>query len=239
VVLLALALIESGFAQEMPSPPDSGEVVAPAAPSSEERRNPRSPEEPRGFLDVGFRLDATGNVYLPTEARWPALGHIQGAALLRRNAFVGGSFEMLANPRPLAYPFVAEFRVGWWETAFGNPTRRGPFKTLPGLAMTYVGWRWVHDHYTGDGGQWSGTGDAAGLILGYTRAAPFGELTVLTDTQFSLYLLGWKYRESFPLGLINQRLSVGWDPIFLDARVRFDPGTGNELSAGISFQSMF
>ena len=62
---------------------------------------------------------------------------------------------------------------------------------------------------------------------------------MITDSQFSLYLVGWKERADFPLGLLNQRLSIGFDPVFIDARFKADPGTGTELSVGVSMQSMF
>jgi hypothetical protein len=186
-----------------------------------------------------------GNEFLPTrrsptgvKAR-PQLAHVTGGLMFDKNLYASVALETTLNPSAGALPFVAELRVGWWDNAFGAPESRGPFITLPGTSITYVGWRWVHDYYRGPGGEWAFTGDSGGLVLGYTRAAPFGRLTVVTDSQFSLYLVGWKERTSFPLGLLNQRLSIGYDPVFIDARFKSDPATGTELSIGASFQSLF
>ncbi|MFK7930912.1 MAG: hypothetical protein AB8H79_22195 [Myxococcota bacterium] len=228
--------------------PERAQQTSTGAPLNPALRGSNEPDptgEPSFFVDAGYRVVWIGDVNIPTRrtpSGEPARAHLihgQFTALLDKNISLGLTYEMPANGSRAAFPFVAEARIGWWDNAFGEPVRRGPFQTLPGMAMTYVGWRWVHDHYRGRGGEWAGTADAAGLVLGYTRAAPLGRLTIVTDTQFSLYLAGWKNRAEFPLGLLNQRLSFGFDPIFIDARFRTDPATGSEISAGVSFQSMF
>lgn len=220
-----------------PAPPP----ISPVHPKPEADPDP---PQPYIHVDAGYRFVWLGQVNAPTRGTdtdgppWPQLIHGQVSGLFNKNIMASVNYEMAANPARGAFPFVLEARVGWWDNVFGESERRGPFHTLPGVSMTYVGWRWIHDHYRGSGGEWAGTSDAGGLVLGYTRAAPFGRLTVITDSQFSLYLAGWKNRSEFPLGLLNQRLSVGWDPIFVDARFKTDPGTGTELSVGLSFQSI-
>lgn len=203
---------------------------------------PRPDTDPLFLLDTGYRQVFIGQPYAPTGdglGPYPSLVHATGAALLDKNILVGGSFEMPLNPLRGSLPFVMEARVGWWETAWGEPVRRGPLRLLPGTKVTYVGVRWVRDHFRGAGGEWGGRGDAGGLVLGYAYAAPLGRMTVVTDSQFSLYLLGWKGRNTLPVGLLNQRLSIGFDPVFIDVRFRSDPATGEELSVGLSFQSLF
>jgi hypothetical protein len=195
-------------------------------------------------LDAGYRLSWFGTPRAPvrigSDGRRDAhLLQAAGGVMLPNNLYLGGSFETVINRLPGTFPLVGELRVGWWDNALGAPTERGPFKMLAGTAITYAGIRWVHDHYQGTGGEWAGTADAGGLVLGYTRAAPFGPFTVITESQFTLYLVGWKGRSEFPLGLLNQRLSLGWEPLFLDLRFKADPATGEELSIGASIQTLF
>ena len=235
-----------------PPPTTPGKVatapgITPAAPPPTEPGEPAEAERERPLLhvDTGYRLVWIGNEYLPTrrspqgqKAR-PHLMHVTAGAMFDKNVYAGLHFETAGNPAAGTFPMVLAARVGWWDNAFGEAEKRGPFLQMPGVAITYVGWRWVHDYYRGQGGEWAFTGDSGGLVLGYTRAAPFGKLTVVTDSQFSLYLVGWKERADFPLGLLNQRLSIGFDPVFIDARFKSDPGTGMELSIGASMQAMF
>lgn len=221
-------------------------TVTTAAPTPDvPQATAEEPERPLVHVDAGYRLLWIGNQYLPTrrsprgEKARPHVLHATAGMMFDKNVYAGLHFETTANPAAGSFPMVAEARIGWWDNAFGEPQMRGPFQTLPGVAVTYVGWRWVHDYYRGPGGEWAFTGDSGGLVLGYTRAAPFGSLTVVTDSQFSLYLVGWKERADFPLGLLNQRLSIGFDPVFIDARFKADPATGTELSIGLSMQAMF
>ncbi len=195
-------------------------------------------------VDAGYRLQMAPNGLMPIRqgTGWgprPHLLHGSVSGLLQGDIYVGAAFEYTLNRAQGTLPFVAEARVGWWDNLVDEPERRGGFGTLPGLALTYVGARVVHDYYRGIGREWAGVGASGGLVLGYLRAAPFGKATVVSDSQFSLYLLGWKERTDFPLGLLNQRISVGFDPVFLDARFRFDPALGQEWSIGLSMQSIF
>lgn len=235
------------------APRASRASTVPRAPEPSEAAEPvKEPRTHYAHLDTGYRLLWFGNGYIPTPTNAsgvverPHMAHLGGGAMFPQNLYLGGYGEVVLNPSAGTLPFVGEVRIGWWDNAFGKPEQRGLFgrrgpnlNTLSGTAITYVGWRWVHDHYRGVGGAWAGTADAAGLVLGYARSAPFGVLTVTTDSQFSLYLAGWKNRSGFPLGLLNQRLSIGWDPIFLDVRFKADPATGNELSIGASMQGIF
>ena len=196
-------------------------------------------------IDAGYRINWSPNGLAPIRQNvgaWgnrPHLIHGTVAGMFDKKVYAGASFEHALNRASGTFPLVLEARVGWWDHLLGEPERRGSFGTLPGVAVTYVGVRWVHQHYRGIGGEWAGTADAGGLVLGYLRAAPFGKLTVVSDSQFSLYVLGWKERQQFPLGLLNQRISIGFDPIFIDARFRVDPALGEEYSVGLSLQAIF
>ncbi|TVQ93152.1 MAG: hypothetical protein EA397_05095 [Deltaproteobacteria bacterium] len=233
-----------------PKPDDSRDQdysyrPSPNAPKVKEPRAGRS--ESNSFLhtDVGYRLIWSRNSLMPIRQRAGALGdrphmmHGLVGGMMDRKLYAAVSYEMPVNYGQGSFPFVAEARFGWWDNFFGEPERRGAFGAIAGTAITYVGVRWVHDYFRGSGREWAGTGSAGGLVLGYTRSAPFGKLTIVSDSHFSLYLLGWSERPDFPLGLLNQRISVGFDPVFLDVRFRFDPGTGDEISVGLSMQSLF
>jgi len=232
-----------GPATDPPGTPSTGRapVRTTRVPGAPAAKRPPPDRDPTLFMvDAGTRLVWLGPVYAPTGGGLggrPVFMHASASALLDKNVMTGLSFEAPLNARPGSFPFIAEARVGWWENAFGQPAMRGPFRTLPGVKATYVGVRWVYDHFQGAGMEWSGKSSTGGLVLGYAYAAPFGELTAVTDTQFTLYLLGWN-RNAFPVGLLNQRLSLGYDPVFLDVRFRVDPGTGTELSIGLSFQTL-
>ena len=226
--------------------PDTGRAPAvqttrvPTAPRAQGVPRPAKPDLPLFQVDAGYRLVWFGSPYAPTGGGLggrPQFLHANGNVLLDKNFMTGLSVDMPINARPGFYPFVLEARVGWWENVFGAPGNRGPFGKLTGMKSTYFGLRWVHDHYRGEGGEWAGKTDTGGLIFGYAYAAPFGELTAITDTTFTLYLINWD-RSAFPLGLLNQRIAVGFDPVFLDLRFRMDPGTGSELSLGVSFQTL-
>lgn len=229
--------------QQEPPAPESDRPLAVPAPG----RPPPDVEEdvpPRrlGHFDVGYRLLWRSNDQVPIQGRLgprPHLIHATGHALLEKSVLLGASFETTLDPMRGSQPFVLDLRIGWWDGAFAGSQPRGPIRTLPGTRMTYVGWRIVHDHYRGRGGAWAGESSAAGLVAGYTYSAPLGRLTVTTDSQFTLYLLGWKGRSDLPVGLLNQRVSLGFDPLFIDVRFRADPGTGEELSVGVSLQGLF
>lgn len=215
------------------------------APTSKGPSKQQSPSTSFVHADVGYRMIWSNNGLMPTRQGPGALGsrphmmHGLIGGMLDKKLYVAASYEMPINYAQGSFPFVAEARFGWWDNLYGEPERRGGFGAVAGVAITYVGVRWVHDYFRGSGQEWAGIGNAGGLVLGYTLAAPFGKLTVISDSHFSLYLLGWEGRQDFSLGLLNQRISVGFDPIFLDARFRFDPGTGEEWSIGLSMQSLF
>lgn len=206
-----------------------------------------APSDQSRFIhfDAGYRINWSPSGLAPIRQNvggWgnrPHLIHGTVAGMLDKKIYAGASFEHALNRGAGSFPLVVDARIGWWDHLLGKPERRGAFGTLPGMAVTYVGLRWVHDHFRGIGGEWAGTADAGGLVLGYLRAAPFGKLTVVSDSQFSLYVLGWKERGTFPLGLLNQRISIGLDPVFIDARFRVDPALGEEYSVGLSLQAIF
>jgi hypothetical protein len=195
-------------------------------------------------VDFGYRLQLSRDGLMPIRlgGAWGDRAHLVHGSfggMFEKNIYIGGAFEYTLNRAAGTLPMVLEVRGGWWDSLLGEPKRRGGVGMMQGVAVTYVGARMVHDHYRGIGQEWAGTGHAGGLVLGYFRAAPFGKFTVLSDSQISVYLLGWKDRGDFPLGLINQRISIGFDPIFLDARFRVDPALGQEWSIGMSFQAIF
>lgn len=226
-------------------PDDLGTVEYRPSANAPKQRKPDEPTSRFVHADIGYRLIWTNNALMPIRTRAgtlnqrPHMLHATVGGMLDKSFYMAGSFEAPINRAQGTFPFVAEARFGWWDNVLGEPERRGAFGTLSGVAVTYIGARWVSDYYRGRGQEWAGTGDAGGLVLGYLRSAPFGKLTVVSDSQFSLYLLGWKERPDFPLGLLNQRISVGFDPVFLDARFRMDPALGEEWSVGLSMQSLF
>jgi hypothetical protein len=196
-------------------------------------------------LDAGYRVLWNQGGLMPVRQGpdfWrqrPHMLHASVGGLVGKKFYFGSRLEAPVNRARGTLPFVAEARFGWWDMALGPPEPKGSFKPIAGTAVTYLGARWVHGYFKGTGQEWAGTGSAGGLILGYTRSAPFGKATIVSDSQFSLYFLGWRDRNEFPVGLLNQRISVGFHPVFLDVQFRLDPALGQELSVGLSMQSLF
>jgi len=174
----------------------------------------------------------------------PHFAHATVGAIFDNKLQMTGAVQLNVNPSRNKLPMVMSLRFGFAEFVMGQPRERGPFSVMQGYAHSYLGVRWVHDYELG-GGAWSlATADAAALEIGYTRAAPFGEFTIISDSQFALYVFGWKNWcrsgcDKLPLTLLNQRLSVGYDPVFIDVRFRQDPVLGPDLSLGMSMQTIF
>ncbi|MFT7520336.1 MAG: hypothetical protein ACI9MC_002481 [Kiritimatiellia bacterium] len=237
--------------EDLSAPPpvkeaDAQPAVAPTA-RTKPRKKSRDHEGPGIVLEVGYKAGWTGMTYAPiarNTADIPHFMHGSVGALFDNDLQLTALIDVNVNPARGKVPFVASLRFGFAEFVLGRPTERGPFTVMQGYSHTYVGLRWVHDYELG-GGEWSlATADAAAVEVGYTRAAPFGKLTVISDSQFALYVFGWKHWcragcNKLPLTLIDQRLSVGYDPVYLDFRFRQDPVLGPDLSAGVSMRSIF
>lgn len=197
------------------------------------------PGPPFVRLDVGTRLVAEGMPYAPSDDRLvalPVLSHVNVSRMFKGGTSLGLGLEFPTPPRSGTLPFVADFRVGIYDYQQGKPRRRSKWIRY---SRVYLGWRWIHDHYRGSGGEWTGVSDAAGLVLGYITGGMVGQFDAVSESQFTGYFLGWQGRPSVPLSILNQRVSVGIEPIFIDFRLRVDPGTGEEISVGLSVQHLF